>query len=444
MIRSRWWTPTRTVALGFLALIAVGTGLLMLPAATVGDTQTGMITALFTATSAVSLTGLTVTDTATYWSPLGHTVIAILVQVSGFGVMSMAALAGMIVTGRIGMRTRMLAITEARAQDVGRVTAMLRNTLFIMVGVEAVVAVWMALRLILGYDTPPLHALGSGLFHAISAFNNAGFALYPGNLTEFVGDGWVLAPLIVAIIVGGIGFPVLINLLRFARHRLKLTLTTKLTLAGTVILLGLGVVGITVLEWNNAFAELTVTEKLWAGLFQGVVPRTAGFNTVDYAAMHPVTLMFTNGLMFIGGGSAGTAGGIKVTTAMVLMAAMISEIRGRTVTTAFRTTVASPVIRQALTLTTASILAIGIGCWAIMLLEDTATTDQIAFETFSAFATVGLSTGITPQLTPVSQLILCLLMYAGRIGPFTLIAALAMGNRGPERFTYPEERPYIG
>lgn len=223
----------------------------------------------------------------------------------------------------------------------------------------------------------------------------------------------------------------------------KLSVTTKVTLLGTAVLIVTGVLIIGALEWNNTLAGQPLGTRLLAAFFQGVTPRTAGFNSIDYGEAQPVTLMVTGLLMFIGGGSAGTAGGIKITTAAVILAAIIAEIRGHNETTIAHRMISQSVVRQALAVASISVVIVVVAVAAIRILEPDFSGESITFEVISAFATVGLSTGITAALGAPSQLILCLSMYIGRIGPVTLVVALA-ARHSARRFTYPEERPFIG
>ncbi|MEJ6549956.1 potassium transporter TrkG [Corynebacterium sp. USCH3] len=437
---------------GFLGLIAAGTVVLTLPAASASGVGTGMLPALFTATSAVTLTGLAVVDTGSHWSGLGQVTVLSLIQLGGFGIMSLTSLAGMLLTGRIGLRSRLFARAENRSLNTGDIGRTLISTLLITVICEAVVASVTAVRFMMSYGMSAPRAGWEGLFHAVSAFNNAGFGLRSDSLVPYVGDAWIILPLATALVLGGLGFPVISELWNRVRDRVRrrsrrgmgrLSVTTRVTVVGTGVLIVLGVTMVTILEWDNTLAGLPVGTRLLAGFFQGITPRTAGFNSLDYGEFHPTTLMGTDLLMFIGGGSAGTAGGIKITTAAVLLAAIVAEVRGQRVTTIGHRTVSQPVVRQALTVAVVSVMLVVVAVGALRLLDPGFTSDQVTFEAVSAFATVGLSTGITADLSSPSQVVLCVLMYLGRIGPVTLVVALAARNSA-RRFDYPEERPFIG
>lgn len=437
-------TPVRVVALGFATAIAVGTGLLLLPTATQPGTGTGVIDALFTATSAMCLTGLIVVDTPTHWSGFGQGVILGLIQVGGFGIMTMASLVGLMLANRIGLRARLNAAAEVRASGLGDVRSVVVGVVRVSLLIEAVTALCLATRFAIGYDEPPGRALWLGVFHSISAFNNAGFALYSDNIIGFADDPWICVPLLAAVILGGIGFPVLFEVGRRVRGTTsgRWSLHTRLTLAVTAVLLVVGPVLVLALEWGYTLRHHDLGSKLLVAAFQGIMPRTAGFNSADYAQMDPATLLVTDVLMFIGGGSGGTAGGIKVTTFALLLFAIVAEVRGDRAVTVFDRRIAPRVQRQAL-----SVALIGVALVIIPTIVLLAGTDfdlnVLLFEVTSAFATVGLSTGITAQLPAWGQLTLVLLMYLGRIGSITLVSALAARQRD-RRYQLPEERPFIG
>ncbi|WP_026162212.1 TrkH family potassium uptake protein [Corynebacterium ulceribovis] len=447
--------PTRIVALAFLTLIVLGTALLMLPISASSGDATDVVSALFTATSATCLTGLIVVDTATHWSAFGQIVVLSLIQLGGFGIMSLTSLAGMLLTGRIGLRSRLNASAEGRTLSPADVRRTIIATLVLTAVMEVAVACFLTFRFALGYDMSVGRAIYEGIFHSISAFNNAGFGLRSDNLIPYVGDAWIILPISASLVIGGLGFPVLSELLGRARNWLRrgevvedrkterLSVTAKVTLIGTAILLTAGIAMVAVLEWNWALAELSTKEKVFGAFFQGVTPRTAGFNSVDYADFHPTTLMGTDILMFIGGGSAGTAGGLKITTFAVLVAAIVAEFRSREVCTINQRSIDPSVVRQALAVAFAGITVVIIGIGALRILEPAINGDFIVFEVISAFATSGLSTGITAELSTPSKLILCFIMYFGRVGPITLVTALGT-RKVAARFQYPKERPFIG
>jgi trk system potassium uptake protein len=436
--------PAQIIVVAFGSAIAVGTALLLLPVSRSGDGAADISDALFTATSAVCVTGLVTVDTPTYWSAFGQAVILALIQVGGFGIMTLASLIGLFLSRRLGLRTRMTAALETKSLGLGDVRRVLVGVFKVSVLFESVTAVLLTTRFVLGYDMPFWHGLYHGVFHAVSAFNNAGFALYSDSLMRYATDPWVCLPIAAAVIFGGLGFPVLIELRRELRRPRRWSLHTRLTVGGYFSILLAGIVFITASEWDNpgTLGGFDTPGRLLAGFFQAVMPRTAGFNSVDYAQMSEGTLLGTDILMFIGGGSAGTAGGIKVTTFILLFFVIWTEVRGERDVHAGDRRIGERVQRQALTVV---LLAIGLIAMATLtLLEITELgTEEVLFEVVSAFSTVGLSTGITADLPTSGQMILVVLMFVGRLGPITLVSALALRER-QRRYSLPEGRPLIG
>ncbi|MEJ4102899.1 potassium transporter TrkG [Corynebacterium mastitidis] len=328
---------------------------------------------------------------------------------------------------------------------------MLIATFFLTVFCEIITASIIATRMAIFYGQSFHEALWSGIFYSISAFNNAGFALEADSLTRYVSDIWIIIPLSLSFIIGGIGFPVVIEIIdkitawwkSGRKTSNRLSLTARISLIGTAILIASGTMMVATLEWTGTLHHLPTGSKILAAFFQGASPRTAGFNSIDYGSMHPTTLMGTDILMFIGGGSAGTAGDVKITTFAILCAAMISQFKGHQDTTLHGRKIPNEVTRQSLTVFATGIIAVTISVGLLRVLEPQFSADQISFEVISAFSTVGLSTGITSNLSSASQIIICALMYLGRIGPITLVASLA-AKSSQRQFSYPEERPFIG
>lgn len=436
--------PARLVPLAFLAAILIGTALLMLPFARVGAGGAPLLTALFTATSAVCVTGLIVVDTPTYWTGFGQVVILALFQIGGFGIMTGATLLGLLVSRRLRLGRRLLLQAEARGVALGDVGEVLRLVLSVTLAVELAAFVILTLRLHFAYDEPWGTATWNGLFQAVSAFNNAGFSTYSDSLMRFVADPVVALTIVAAVVLGGIGFPVVYELRHELRRPATWSVHTKLTLFGTAALLAAGLLATLAFEWRNpeTLGPLGAGGKLLASLFHSAMTRTAGFNSVDVGAMRPETIAVSYVLMLIGGGSAGTAGGIKVTTFFLLGFVVWAEVRGERDVTVFRRRICPTVQRQALAVV---LLGVGlVGLSTLVLLSVTALPlQQVLFEAISAFATVGLSTGITAQFPPSGQLVLILLMFVGRVGTITVATALALQtSRKPYR--YPEERPIVG
>jgi trk system potassium uptake protein TrkH len=416
----------------------------MLPGARLDNLSAPFLTALFTATSAVSVTGLIVVDTSTYWSLFGQIVILALIQIGGFGVMTAATLLGLLVSRKLRLTSRLIAQAETRSLNLGDIRPAIKFILIATVTVEVCMALWLALALHFTYGERWPSALWHGLFHSISAFNNAGFSTYSNNLARFIGDPLILTPIMLAVVIGGIGFPVMFDIRNTPTRPSKWSIHTRITLVGSAILLLVGTLAIAAYEWTNVstIGGLSTGEKVLESLFFSVVARTAGFNTIDIASLSSGTLAVTDGLMLIGGGSAGTAGGIKVTTFVVIILAIWAEMRGDKDVTIFWRRIPSDTQRQALAI---SGLAIAIIFIAVSILAAVSTFPQhiLAFEAVSAFATVGLSTGITAALPPIGQIVLIVLMGLGRIGAFTFAASLAL-RPYEQPYRLPEERPIVG
>jgi potassium uptake TrkH family protein len=436
--------PARIIGVAFALGILIGAGLLMLPIATQGPGGASFLTAAFTSTSAICVTGLIVVDTPTYWSHFGQVVIMALIQIGGFGIMTLASVLALVVVRRLGLKTRLLAQAETGTLELGDLRRILKGVLALTLLFELLTAFVIATRLATHYDYSSGSAIYRGVFHAVSSFNNAGFTLWTDNLAQFVADGWISLAICFAVIAGGLGFPVWLELRREMRRPRRWSLHTKITVIVTLILLAVGLGAMLAFEWNNpaTMGPLDVPGKLLAGFFQGVQPRTAGFNTLDYGAMHDETQLTMTGLMYIGAGSAGTGGGIKVTTLALLALMIWAEIRGEPEVNAFGRRIPASTQRQALTIALIALVAVGV-CTLVLIVVSPFTLTQSVFEAASAFGTVGLSTGITADVTSPGEIALIVLMYLGRIGPHTLGVALALRERA-RRIRYAEGRPIIG
>ena len=441
----RFTHPARFVPIAFLCAIAAGTLLLMLPVSRAGPESAPFLTALFTSTSAVCVTGLIVVDTPVYWSGFGQTVILILFQIGGFGIMAAATLLGLLVGRGFRLSDRLRTQVERSHFDLSDIRSVLRLILIATVIVEAALALALTLRLHLFYGQPWPDAAWHGLFQSVSAFNNAGFSTYSDSLMGFQKDWFFLLPIMLAIVVSSLGFPVLYEFRsRCTGGNGSWTLHSKITLAGTAILLLVGFLCVLLFEWGNpaTLGPMQLGDKLLNSVFQSVTTRTTGFNTLDIGALRDETLSVTYLLMFIGGGSAGTAGGIKVTTFFLLAIVVLSEVRGERDAAIFGRRIGPSIERQALTVALLSVALIWIGSMVILAVTDHPPA-AVVFEAISAFATVGLSMGITGDLPPVAELVLIVLMFGGRVGTITIATALAMGS-GRTAFRYPEERPIVG
>jgi trk system potassium uptake protein TrkH len=427
--------PALSLLILFAVLIAVGTVLLMLPFATASGEPSRFIDALFTATSAACVTGLVVFDTATHWSPFGQVVIMLLIQAGGFGIMAGSTLLlFLFVRRRTTLRDRVLVQESLGGIQLGSVTTLLRRIAIFTLAVELVGAVVLAIAFTSGPEAgPPGDPLGIwwGVFHSISAFNNAGFDLTGDfrSLTPFRDDWVVLVTHGLLLTLGGLGFAIVGDAV--ARRRFKrMALETKLVLTTTVALLVFGGVSVAFTEWTNpaTLGALPEEQRFLNAFFESATLRTAGFTALDTSAFAEATLFIVMALMFIGGASGSTAGGIKVNTLSVMMIAIISTIRGQPSAMAFGRRIQHAIVYRALAVGVLSVLfvfTVGLG----LTLTTNATFVQTLFEAVSAFGTVGATTGITPDLTDPARVITTFAMFIGRLGPLTLVLALAARAR---------------
>jgi trk system potassium uptake protein TrkH len=444
MWRSLLANPFRLLPVSFAAMIGLGMCLLLLPQATASGQKTTVLDALFTATSAVCVTGLSVVDTATHWTGFGQGVILLLIQLGGLGIVTVVSIGVVLVAERIGLsHTRVLA-ADLRTDSYSNLPKLVRNIVLTTLAFEAFFAVVLSARFFFahnyGFRTAALH----GVFHSISAWNNAGFALYTDNFLGFANDWFFSIAVCLAVILGGIGFPVLRS---FAVHKFNWRmwpLHSKLTVSATAVLLVLGTALFLVFEWSNpeTLGALPESSRRHSAFFHSVQTRTAGFNSVDVAALNEESLLVSTFLMFIGGGSASTAGGIKVTTFAMLAFVIWAEIRGDRDVNMFGRRIAEDAQRQALTVALVGVGVLAASTLALMTLGDTSLT-AAAFEAVSALSTVGLSTGVTTDEGSPTQIVLVLLMFLGRLGPVVLAAAIVLRSR-PNMFRFPSERPLIG
>jgi trk system potassium uptake protein TrkH len=432
------------LAIGFAGVILIGAFLLNLPFASKSGDSIGFVNALFTAASAVAVTGLVVVDTLTHWTTFGHVVILILIQIGGLGIIIMGTLFALVLGRKINFRQRVIIQEAMNKITRNGVVKLAKYVLILTFVVEGIGAIILSTRFI------PLYGWGTGIwysvFHSISAFCNAGFDLI-GNfqsLTPFVEDPIISMTVALLVIIGGLGFVVIFELLERRRFS-KFSLHTKLALTMTFSLLAIGFIIVMVLEYNNpnTMANLTFGGKLLSGFFHSVTPRTAGFNTLPMDQLMTGTLVMTIVFMFIGAGSAGTAGGVKVTTVGLLIAAIVSTLKGNKDKQAFKRKLPQSLVDKAFALIGLAIL------WVILvtfILTITENSDfmTILFEVVSAFGTVGLSLGITTQLSVVGKIVLTITMFIGRIGPLTLFMALAQRRQLVSSISYPDEEIMIG
>lgn len=440
--------PARLLPVAFLAAIAVSTALLLLPAARAeGEVGTGLVTALFTATSAVCVTGLVVVEPG-HWSDFGQAVIITSVHVGGYGITTAATLLALLVARRLGVRTRMLATTEGRSLDMANVKGVLVRVALIQLAFEAAVALPLTLRWWLGYDLAFRDAVWRGVYHGVSAFNNGGFSLFADSMRGYVGDPAITLPLAFGVIAGSLGFPVLIEVGRRLRGQVRRwSVHARLTLVGSAVLLVLGTFALLWFEWTNprTLGPLSVPEKLLAAFFNGTMPRSGGFQSVEFAAMTTESIAVTNALMFIGGGSASTAGGIKVATFFLLAYVIWSEIRGEPDVVVGRRRIAGAAQREALSVALLGVALVAVGVLLVVALTEGEHVpfEHVMFDVISAFGTVGLSTGVTAASPQSAQLVLAALMFVGRVGPVVVATGLALNTRH-RHYRYPQERPVVG
>jgi trk system potassium uptake protein len=436
--------PVQVVPLLFFLVSLLGAFALSLPAATESGQGTVFVDAWFTAVSALCVTGLSTLDVPNHWSWFGELTIMLLIQLGGLGIMSASVLIVALFSRTMGFGIRRGLAAENSGITPGNVRPLLKLIAAFTLTFEGLIAAWLACWLWLGYGLPLDEALWKGLFHAVSAFNNAGFALWSDNLMGFQSDWLFLSPIMLAVIAGGIGYPVYRDLWT-QRGWKRISLHGRLTLYGYAVLLVLGGVFFIILEWGNmkTMGQMNVSGHILNGLFQSVTSRTAGFNTIDIGAMSDQSLMLTSILMFIGGGSAGTAGGVKVGTIVVLLLIVWSEIRGKPDVEAFGRRIGEHNQRRAISVVAfAAVLVMGLGYLLVALSPHIPPRDAM-FEAVSAFATVGLSTGVTAKFTDPGKYLLIFLMFVGRVGPITLFAALA-SRRKPVYYQYPKEDVLVG
>jgi len=434
----------RLLPLTFLTLILIGTVLLLLPFARSGEGSAGFMPAFFTSASAVTVTGLATVDTGTYWSPAGQGIMLALVEIGGLGIIALATVLGLFIGGRLGLRTRLVAQADMHVVSLGEVRPLFRRVAVTMLFFQSLTALVLTIRYRAHYFDDLPTALWHGVFDAVMAFNNAGFSLNHDSLTGYAGDGLIIIPICFAVFVGAIGFPVLAELFQEWRTPDRWTIHTRLTVWGSIGLLLVGAIAFLALEWSNpdTLGGLPLGHKIVSGIEGGIMPRSGGLNSFDWGSVRPETLNIGVVMMFIGGGSASTAGGIKITTFLLLAYVILAELRGDPDVTIGSRSISSAVIRSALTIALLAVMLVSATTLLIMLMTDV-EFDAALFESTSAFATVGLSTGITPGLPADAQIVLIVLMFLGRVGTITAASAFVLRQRVP-RYRLPEEQPIIG
>lgn len=436
-------TPARLALVVFALVALVFTLLLSLPISAADGRATPLHDSLFTAVSAVTVTGLVTVNTAEHWSFFGQVVILLGIQIGGLGIVTMASLLARAVTRQLGVRSKLLAQQGISTGKLGEVGSLLRTVVITTLSIELALAVFLVPGFII-VDGSWTEGLWHGIFYAVSSFNNAGFVSHVDGLAGFADNLWILIPIAVGVFVGSLGFPVFMVLLATKFEFRRWNIHTKLTLLVTTILLIAGAFLWAAFEWSNSatIGDMTIGEKIFNALFASTMMRSGGFSIVDTSASTAVTLLATDALMFAGGGSASTAGGIKVTTVAVLFLAIIAEARGDSDVRVFGRTIAQSALRVAISVLFLAATLILVSTGLIMMVSN-ASLDRILFEVISAFATCGLSVGLSGELPPTGKYVLSALMFAGRIGPISLASALAIRQRR-QLYRFPDETPIIG
>ena len=438
-------TVPRTICIGFLTLIVIGTLLLMLPFSTASGEWNSPLVALFTATSAVCVTGLIVVDTGSYFSSFGQGIVLTLIQLGGLGYMTATTLLLLLIGRRLCLKDR-LAIQQAMdTSELANVKELLVSIISMTVIFELTGAFCLMLTFAPDFDTG--RALWLSIFHSISAFNNAGFSLFSDSLVQYAENTWPMAVVSALIIIGGIGYQVIMEAFMWAKARLSgkkehtvFSLHFKIVTSTTLVLLVLGTVAFLFIEFDNpnTLAGKSLWVKTLLAGFQSVVMRTAGFNSIDIGAMETSALFVAIALMFVGASPGSTGGGIKTTTIRILLMSTMAALQGKEDVNGYQRQIPTTRILKALAVVVASAISVVIITTCISVSDPELTFISILFESVSAFATVGLSTGITADLSVPGQLFIIVTMYIGRVGILLLMSAL-LGDPSPSVIRYPEE-----
>ncbi|HOB57212.1 MAG TPA: potassium transporter TrkG [Rhodoglobus sp.] len=447
-------SPARFAIVIFASLILVFTALFSLPIATSSGKQAPLVDALFTAVSVICVTGLSTVDMATYWSPFGHVLVFLGVEIGGVGVLTVASILGLVISRRLGLRQKLLAagdanplrirkgpIAEGQAIRLGETGNLLRTVAISALVIEAGVAILLFPRMLI-QGVPVWDAAWQSVYISAMAFTNTGFLPTSTGLAPYAGDVWFLSVIMLGVVAGAIGFPVIYALSRNLRNPRRWSLHVKLTLITFALLLVMGALAYFVLEFDHAFRGLDGGQRVLQSFFLSSMARSGGFSTIDISQLDGSSLLVTDMLMFIGGGSASTAGGIKVTTLAILFLAAFAEARGRDDMEAYERRIPQDVLRLGVSVVLWGATTVAVSCIVIMMMTD-AALDHVLFDVISAFATCGLSTGFTANTTDAAQYVLAATMFFGRIGTVTLAAALA-ASQHPKLFRQPEERPIVG
>ncbi|GAB3192729.1 TrkH family potassium uptake protein [Nesterenkonia suensis] len=436
-------SPARAALLIFAFAIAVFSSLLMMPWATASGRPASLPDAVFVATSAVSVTGLTPVNTADHWSLAGQIIIIVAIQLGGLGILTVASVLAASVSRSLGVRTKRLAQEGWKTEQLGEVASLIRIVIILSLAIEAALAAVLVPRLI-AIEGDVITGFWHGIFYAISAFNNAGFVIHSEGLAAVDYDPIVVWAIMIGVILGSLGFPVLYVLWRFRWHYRSWNLHAKLTVEVTTLLMVAGAAIYAFMEWNNSatIGEMPIWEKLQSALFASVNMRSGGFSVVESNQENSTTMLISDALMFAGGGSVSTAGGIKVTTIAVIWLAFLAEARGHKESVAHGRTIPSSAVRVAVSVVAMGATLVLISTLALMHIAGQ-DMERPLYESISAFATVGLTSGLTAELPPSGLYVLAALMFAGRVGIITFAAALALRHRST-RYRYPEGRPILG
>lgn len=436
-------TPPRLVLAAFTSLIALFTVLLSLPAASADGTRTPFVDALFTAVSAFCVTGLVSVDTGQHWSDLGLVIIMTAIKLGGMGMLALASLLMLTVMRHIGLTQRLVTARETRTERLSEVGGVLRTILVTSTAFELATFVLLAPYMVVT-DHGAGRSLFLGMFYAISAFNNAGFVPEAEGIAQYAGDPFFLVPVGLAVFVGSLGFPVILVMVTKWRSPRRWSIHVKLTLVTSVALLLAAWVGLLLTEWANpaTLGSQGVGQKVLSSCFASVMPRSGGFATMDIWQMTGESRLLMDVLMFIGGGSGSTAGGIRVTTFAILVLSIWAEVRGNPDVEVFGRRIPQDTIRQAIGVLVLGVTVVLVGTFLVLRMTSF-TLDQAVFEVLSAFGTVGLSTGIMAELPSPAKYVIIACMYIGRLGPVTLGAALALRSR-TRMVRFPAERPIVG
>ncbi|OGK93017.1 MAG: hypothetical protein A2W08_01840 [Candidatus Rokubacteria bacterium RBG_16_73_20] len=446
--------PIALLCVSFLLTIAVGTIVLLAPAATAAGRTTGFVTALFIATSATCVTGLADVDVASHFSRFGHWVILILIQVGGLGIMSITTALALVFRRALSARARGAMQEILEEETVTGFRRLIVAIVAITLGLEAGGALAIYPVLSLGADGQPLATADRAfhaVFHAVSAFCNAGFSLYPDSFGRFAGNSTLNLVIMVLVVLGGIGFPVMNELIRVDRWWRRglrggwafLPVHARVVLVTTAALVCVGAFAFLVLEWNRSLAGLSLGERLLASSFQSVTLRTAGFSTVDFSLLGTPMLLVCLVWMFIGGSPGGTAGGVKTTTIAVLALTFRAMLRQRADVEVFGRSIPAVNVYRAAAVAAISLLLLFVLTFLLFAVEPVQPFRSLLFEAVSAFGTVGLSLGTTASLGAPGKLIVCALMFVGRLGPFTLAVAAAL-SKDQAAYGFPSTKVVVG